>query len=224
MPELKIPPKREPGLRLLQQLSPEAASGLLAAIEHGIHGVRPDQAIAAGFPEIPGLSQADIEGILGTLLSLYRVRAGADVSDEQFLSDVCDFAQSPERGPHRIPEKATAEFRDRLSKFLSISDLVRAAKAMVLRYEHEHPLCRVRILTDARPLFPEDASAPPDAAVIFHVLKVAYHDPDRISEMFFGLDENDLETLKKAIARAEAKAQSLRNLLSTSGVKVISPE
>lgn len=224
LPELRIPPKRQPGLAKLQALSAEVASSLLAAIQKGVHQVRSEHAAAADLPEIAGLTHADTEEILGTLLSLYRVRANAEVTNEQFIEDVCDFMLSQERGEQRLPQTAKGEFSDRLRKFLSIDDLTRAAKAIVLRYEHEHPICRVRILTDARPLFAEDPNKLPEAAVIFHLLKIAYHDPDDIRETFFALDETDLEQFKNAIVRAESKAETLRKFLESAGVKVISPE
>lgn len=224
MPDLRIPSKRQPGLSKFQALSEEVADMLFAAIQANVHQVRSEQPAAAELPQIVGLTHAEVEEILGTLFSLYRVRANADVTNEQFITDVCDFMLSVERGEHRLPQTAISAFSERLRKFLSIDDLTRAAKAMVLRYEHEHPLCRVRILTDARPLFAEDASKSPEAAVIFHLLKIAYHDPDQIREIFFALDETDLADLKNAITRAESKAGSLRKLLESAGVKVISHE
>jgi len=183
---------------------------------------KPSETLAGSdLPKISGLSSTDEREILDTLLDLYRVRAVADVSIEQFLLDVCEFLQSPDSEKFHLPEADVGPFTERLKKFLSVEPLNRAAKATTLRYEHERTLCAVRILTDVRPVFEDAKINRPDTAVIFHMLKLAYHESNEVREMFISLDENDLEELKEAIRRAELKYKSLKDLLTTAAIKVI---
>jgi hypothetical protein len=99
-----------------------------------------------------------------------------------------------------------------------------AAKSTVLRYEQERTVHAVRIFTDARPIFGPGAESP-EAAIILYNLKIAFHHAGRgIEEIFFSLDENDLQQLKKAIQRAELKAASLGSVLAKAKVKVFNLE
>ena len=227
LPDIKIPEKWQPGLTKLQELSEDEAASLFNAIQSSLHHVRYEQATAVEISQLVGMPLPNAEAILGTLTFLYRVRANAlvnaEVTSEQFINDICKSMRPTDRGESRSPE-AISRFSDRLTKFLSIESLALAAKATVLRLDHEHPLCQVRILTDARPIFGPDVSKSPEAAVIFHLLKVSYHDQQRIREIFFALDETDLQQLKNALSRAESKADSLKKLLEAAGAKVIGAE
>ncbi len=221
MPELEIPAEHQRGLAKLHGLSSERAGELLAAIQLAARKADTDRISPSGIPDIPGLPPRDKEEIFETVLSLYRVRTKAEVSIEEFITDISDFLQSPESTEFQITTEEAGKLADRLKEFLSIDALNFFAKATIPRYEHERTLHDLRILTDARPVFGEDPSGSPEAAVIFHMLKIAYHQSNRIEEIFFSLDENDLDYLKEMVLRAELKAKSLQNALSAGHIKVI---
>jgi len=208
-------------LQKLHKLPDHLASKLLADIKSAASEKLSEMLAGSDLPKISGLSPTDERDILDTLLSLYRVRAIADVSIEEFLQDVCEFLQSPSSKEFHLPKADVGEFAERLKKFLSVEALSRAAKATILRYEHERTLCSVRILTDVRPVFEDAKINRPDTAVIFHMLKLAYHESDEVREMFISLDENDLEALKQATLRAELKYKSLKDMLTAAAIKVI---
>lgn len=82
----------------------------------------------------------------------------------------------------------------------------------------------MRILTDIRPIFGNNVEEPPEAVVIMHTLKMAYHRGGRVDEVFFAMDETDLGDLKAAVARAELKAKSILATLAKTQLKVITEE
>jgi hypothetical protein len=128
--------------------------------------------------------------------------------------------------PSDFPATAEAigKFRKRVQEFLVIGGITRSAKTDLLRYEHERSVHSLRILTDVRPVFGNNVEEPPEATVIIHTLKLAYHRGGRLEEAFFGMDESDLQNLKEAVARAELKAKSIRAALAKAQLKVISEE
>ncbi len=71
-----------------------------------------------------------------------------------------------------------------------------------------------------RPVFGSDVEKPPGVVVVTHTLKVAYHRAQELEEIFFALDEEDLQELKKAVVRAESKAKSIRAALASSQLRV----
>ena len=220
MPELRIPSDEQAGLAKLQSISDDVASRLLAAIQSAASRAETDGLTIANLAEVSDLSKADQESILDTLLSLYRVRAFSEVSLDEFIADVCDAMISAERPDFSPTDEAVRRLKDRLGRFLGIEDLDRAAKATVLRYEHERTVHGLRILTDARPVFGGDVSKAPEAVVINHTLKLSYHYSGRIKEAFFAFDEKDLQELKRAVERAQSKAASLCTMLAKAEVKV----
>jgi hypothetical protein len=221
--DLRIPPEHQRGLQKLYELSDESAAELLLSIQLAAGKEESDRLTLSTLSEIRGLPRKQEGEILDTISSLYRVRATADVSFEEFVSDICDSLRSPDSKDFRLPKEGVERFAKRLSKFLSVEALNRAVKATILRYEHERTLCSVRILTDARPVFGNDGVERPEAVVIFHMLKIAYHDSNNVREIYFSLDENDLQAVKKAVLRAELKSDSLRDALAAGKLKVITP-
>ncbi len=221
MPELHIPDEAQRGLAKLHGLSDEVASRLLSSIELVASKAESDSLAASGLGVIPGMSDEDKEKILDTLQSLHRVFANAEVSLDEFVADVCDFLTSDESTEFRLASSEVERASDRLKKFLRIGGMSRAAKARILRYEHERTLHDVRILTDARPVFGNDVAVRPEAAVVFHMLKIAYHGAHGVKQVYFSLDGEDLEELKKAVLRAETKAKSLREALAAGNIRVI---
>ena len=220
MAQLRVPPDEQVALVKLQNLSEPIASKLVEAIGSAAAKTKTDGLRVEDLPEIPSLPRTEVEQILDTVLSLYRVRAYSDVSLDEFVVDVCDSMRVSERKDFSRTSEAIEHFKGRLAQFLGLEDVNRAAKSTVLRYEQERSVHSLKFLTDARPVFGNDVTKSPEAAVILHTLKIGYHHAGRIGEAFFAFDENDLEELKKAIQRAESKASSLRTALARAQLKV----
>jgi hypothetical protein len=221
--DLRVPDEYQRGLGRLHSLSETEAVELLASIKSAVSKEHSDNLSPSDVTRVEGLSAADIEEILETIVSLYGVRANADVPTEEFIDDVVGFLQSPSSEVFRLPEESAEKFRTRLKKFLNIEPLIKASKARILRYEHERTFCTARIFTDARPVFEDDSVGRPELAVIFHMLKMSYHEGGRVKDIYISLDENDLDELRKVIKRAEVKSKVLREALGAGHLKVITP-
>lgn len=224
LPALNIPSEHQSGLARLHNLEEGVASSLLTAIKAAAETSRKDSVSVEELEPIHGLNQSDAEEILDTLTSLYRVRASADVTVSEFVTDVCESMRYGVRKDLRLSEAELPKFKERITKFLSLDILNRLTKGVILRYDHEHPFCTARILTDARPVFGIDPQEPPESIVIFHMLKIEYHEGRSIREIYFALDESDLTKLENLIDRAKKKAASLLKALTASNMKIVSPD
>ncbi|MFI5111484.1 MAG: hypothetical protein ACHP9S_01555 [Terriglobales bacterium] len=199
------------GLVILARLDESVTQTLLAEIQRAPDAV----------PAIASLSAQEAEHVMDALTSAYQARAYFDVPLSEFVSDVCETLRNhDELNPNDEPR-----FRERLEKFLKVDALDVAAKASVLFGEHEHLLCTARILTDARPVYGEVVDGAPKAFVLIHSLKIEYHGAGgNLHEMYFRLGSGDLISLRELIDRAEAKANSLREVFDATRIRVIDPQ
>lgn len=224
LPILSIPEQFQAGLAKLRELNEDTASSLLAAIESLAQESGKDSLSSQQLPPIKHLSQEDAQTILDGLTFLYRVRASSDATVAEFVSDASEAMRYGAVPRYKVPEGAITNFRDRINKFLSLESLNTLSKAIILRSEHEHTLCSARILTDIRPVFGPDPNAAPQTAVIFHMLKLAFHEASSIKEIYLALDESDLAELENLVERAKKKALSLHTILASRNMRVVDPE
>ena len=225
MPILRIPQEHQTGLVELALLSDQVASKLRTALSAAAQKTEGRTVSAEDLGPISGLSRADVERITDAIVGLNFARVYSDVDVGDFAKDVTQSMESA--GPSDFPKAQGAidQFRKRIQEFLTIEGITRSAKTDVLRYEHERSVHSLRILTDIRPIFGNSAEEPVEAVVIMHTLKMAYHRGSRLEEAFFGMDENDLQQLKEAVARAELKAKNIRAALAKGQrLKVITEE
>ena len=210
MPLLNIPEEDRVGLVLLRDMSEDVFSSVLLELEQS-----PDS-----IPSVSGLTEEQSQLLKESVDTMYTIRASADVSVDQLVSDVWDAF----RGPNDTSE-GEQKLRERLTRILGIDPLNVAAKAVLLHNEAEHDFCEARILTDIRPVFGDDPSASPEALIIMHTLKVSYHTAaSRAQEIYLTMGSADLQLLTDAIDRAKKKAESLRSVLSPTKLRLIDPQ
>ena len=109
----------------------------------------------------------------------------------------------------------------RLAELFRTPVLELFAKAVSLRAEDERSYCKSRILTDLRPIFSDDESAEPMAALIRHTLKFDVHTDGDIKSISISIDTRGLSELVTAIARAAQKAASLAEIARDSNLQLI---
>lgn len=211
MPGLSIPKSDQVGLARLREMPEDLFQSLLLEIDRA----------PGSTPKVENLSPDDAKQVMDAVNSMYQVRAYAEVSLEEFVSDVCDaLVEDSELKLDEVPR-----FRERLKRVLDVEALNIVAKAVALLGEHEHLFCSVRIITDARPVYGKSVSEPPDAMIITHILKIDYHGAGgHLDEIYIGLGSNDIKELRSALDRAEEKARSLQVAFEASKIRFIDPQ
>jgi hypothetical protein len=85
--------------------------------------------------------------------------------------------------------------------------------ALDLMYEHENLLQSVRVITDIRPVFSEDADLI-EGSVVSHTLRLRYDSTEGDHSISIAMDEADIRELERQCKRALLKAQTAKVLMT----------
>ena len=111
--------------------------------------------------------------------------------------------------------------RKRITVVLGIESLGLVVKAQDVLVAHARTYARARILSDIRPVFGNDVSAQPPAAVIVHMLNMIYNRAGRRENFTVALDEKDINQLIEVLERARVKNKTLKEIIEKSGLRYI---
>ncbi len=110
---------------------------------------------------------------------------------------------------------------------LNTTAVRRFAKAIDLRNSYEKILADSRVISDIRPVFPDEGEIPRivDAAMVNHTLKLTYFPGERglPGEIHIAVDTVDLKNLREQIDRALEKESAARALIEKGGAIVLEP-
>jgi len=221
---LNIPRKYHEGIKLLVGLDNSAESEILASLKGAPPTLSRSSLVSNVMGALKNIPLAVVEPIVQALLSLYTVSAALEyTSVDAFADDICRAVEGGRLVPNFDPD-SQRRFKERLSRFLGLKNLGLVAKGLDLLSEHERLLCSARLITDIRPIFGTDPTRSPEAAIIFHVVMVRYHEGGELKQLTMALDDKDIKSLKATIDRAEHKASSLRSLLAEKAIQCLETE
>ena len=216
---IQIPKRHIPTLAKIQLLSDDDVDRLKAALEVAIPKRDAEEMALQLASMVPGIPPQDLVSIIDTVYSLYHVREFSEVSNTRFLNDLVHAMRTADLLPDKQDVK---EIRGRLQKLLGIENIRILSKALKLQREGERLFCGAQILSDLRSIFSEDVGVKPSAAVVSHTLKLSYHEHGQHKEFFVILEKDDLEALKEVVERAQAKEETLGNVLEDAGIQNLS--
>ena len=84
-----------------------------------------------------------------------------------------------------------------------------SVKGLEVLADHEQVYVRSRVLTDIRPIFDEDATAPLLGSLVINTLKLTIRTDGHISGLCVALDIEDLKELRGVIDRAILKSSEM---------------
>jgi hypothetical protein len=205
------------GLVKLLRLPDTAVAELLSALNDEAsltwRGADLAERVAA---QVNTASNEDVNDVIEALTGLYSIVASVDVPPDVFIDDVYEAVEETEKLKLSVSDQA--KFKKRLAELFERKVVQVAAKARLVFIEHEHYLCYARIMSDIRPVFGEDVSAAPMAAMVVHTLKLGYHENDEVKEFFVALDPSSLERLSDLIDRAKVKQKTLESILRSANL------
>jgi len=226
MAKLNIPVQYRLGVSMIRQLDDRNVQDIRSALDRILgsgtqgedlaFGKKLDEIATAAASSITQTKPLDLKRVGEALVALYTVKSMRDVSVEEFSDYVCDSMESLDQEELRLPHAEREQFKARLITLLSADVFGIASKVLDLRTDDERVFCHARILTDLRPVFGSQIEDGPKGMVVVHLLKLGYHAGSADHHEFFvSLDSDDLQTLRKVIDRAEAKARSLKSAVSS---------
>lgn len=219
MAVLNIPESQSAIFKKLSALTDQQFADLIK----GLGGMRASLSIetfskrlAAATTSIPA---EDIDDYVTLLCGLYPVMENFDKSSQQVAGDIRETLKQIKRLDF-APDEAT-QVGSRMEKLLGIGNAIAVtAKALDVTTEHQNVFCGVKIYSDIRPIFSPSANSV-EGAVVLHSLNISYHQGRDHKEIYFALEDGELNELKTAIERAEKKAKLLRDAISKSGINYL---
>lgn len=173
------------------------------------------------------IDKDDLEEIVQFLLSLYRVRSIREADVSELITDVQQSLQAERKLDFAPKDGNWSVLTKRLDYLLRLDQsLGITAKAFDVMSQHDHLFVGLgtRIMTDIRPVFLDDLSQPPTAAVIVHTLKIVYHSGEDHKEFFVALDTDDVNELRNLLDRADQKASALQEILKRTPMQYLDAE
>lgn len=142
------------------------------------------------------------------------------IETEENISEIANEIANIAVNDEIIESSLQNKLEKHLYAFLRSKQLFYASKVNGLLTEYGNLFLRARIVTDIRPVFgirPEEA---PEAGVIIHNLHIHYqaHSEGDHKDFYIALDSKDIQILKAALERAEAKEKSLQQLYEKTGL------
>jgi hypothetical protein len=209
-----VPTQHQNEFKLLRDLDDDSAQVLLDGVLTA-PAARTIEDLAtwvdAQNPVKDSVRQPSSEGLLFAVGGLRRLVSlyGRDPSD---LADLV--ARSKDLG--KSSAKARERLRARLLSLLTAEPLTRVVTALDLKIEQERRFLGARVITEIRPIFRDDVSGPPAAALIASTLRLEYSHADGTSGVvFLTLDDDDLDRLGHIVDRAKQKSASLSRYLES---------
>jgi hypothetical protein len=157
------------------------------------------------------------QSIKEAAFSLLISRADRRVSLEEFLSSLIEaISLDP-----AFDKTLTGTLHQRIAEILSIENLDLIARAHDVLLEHPQTFASARIVSDIRPVFGDSVDKPPAAAVLVHMLNIAYYSARRRERFAVALDEKDLDKMIDVLERARTKAKTLRSMIKAQDIPYI---
>jgi hypothetical protein len=152
------------------------------------------------------LSPNVIYNMIATISGLYLYAERKKLDKEDLVQEACEVIS--------VEPSSKSKLKSRLFEILSIDSLGITTKACDVMTNHDNCFCNARVLTDIRPVFKPTIEDGPSAAVITHLLQIAYHKghPDNQHKSIrIALDSSDIDEMIKVLQRAQKKESSIKN-------------
>ncbi len=210
-----IPPTHRAALVVLAELTQEAFQSLCDTLESLPATLQRDEM----FTRIQAVLRSEDAGkandLLSALLGAATLKGRREVEAKELAKAVA-YQDSLD-----ITTSTREVLTERLFRLLQIRSVAKVAKAFDMLFEHERVFHGARVITDIRPVFPDDVSEGADGAVLLHTLKLDLHVASGSSELYVALDSRDLQRLKQVLQRALEKDRELRKFLAAAGLALL---
>lgn len=214
---MRVPPTYRAPLTEFGKLSDEQAQSLLAALQAAPPRSTHTELEAHLAQADVGLPEDDLLLMLQALISLYSVGSGSGWTTTTVAEQV---ARSPDLD---LDDAERTRFVERVGAALRVDALFLAAKTLDVMTEHANVFVGARVLTDVRPIFRDDVSETPAAAVLMQTLKLNYISNGELRTFYAAMDEEDVQKLVKILQRAADKGATLRGLVGEPALPIYLP-
>lgn len=206
-PDVRIPTRAVPTMRLLASLDETQQGNLEAAFSQTPASSSVDELRTRVRAVLDADEPDETAGrIVGEVFGLASLAVSHNYSMQGLAESV---AAAPQLDLEDDNRASFAEFFRRLLVSPAVKTI---GKATDLAGEYERTAHTVRVVAELVPVFDEPDNEPV-GAVLMHRLRLTYWKNAKVEEIDIAFDSDQLKELGKAVARAEAKARSLEQML-----------
>lgn len=160
----------------------------------------------------------EVDGVMRQLMFLYNIRRVRTLSVKDLLEGLLyDITTADQRWTSEEITRWKA-LEPQLSNLFSLQNVSTIVKALNLAYDYADILQNVKILTDIRPVFKEDASDILGAIVSF-TLRLYLDGREGSKSLSIALDKEDVEKLKQICERALEKAKTAKSFMHKNNIQ-----
>lgn len=212
--DFKIPDEHRKAFARLARIEPSAFESIRAILSTSapcLHLTdlrrRVREAFLSVLPNDAHLGDALVA--LGTTAS--RLEFGSELTGTEVLNGVASAVTSAEG----LTEQERSILLDRVGALANLPVLRVSSKSTALQLAHSRVFTSSKIMTDLRPVFGEPVDGTDPLFMIIHQLQITALHNDEKEEIFFAMDDRDLEKLGEMVSRARSKAAQLRQTLKS---------
>lgn len=226
MTAISVPDAYQSGIISLLYLSEEQFQHLVTALKNAKPSLTASGLVSQLNSVALTIKLRDIREIVEALVCMFPLYSTSDVSayefSERISAGVNEFTDIDEV---LISLEEKDILTNRLAQLFSIDKSIGiTSKANEVLVDNNHTYCHSRILTDIRPIFPNDLEITPSEVVIVHNLKISFMEDGQKREFFAAMNPTNLKELKVAIERAELKVKSIQKVMEKAGVQYLADE
>jgi hypothetical protein len=165
------------------------------------------------------LNNLDLDYLINSTLIMNRVKETSDLNSNEFIEKILTSIKKDIKKD--LIEDLDFDFlKVKFSELIKISSINRISVAKQAFFDFQNLVYDTGIQTDIRPIYDETKNSI-NGFVITQNIKVQYNAEDRIRELYFALDRNDLIKLKDQIDLALKKEKLLVKDMKKTGVEFI---
>jgi len=219
-----VPDVHKTAFKRLVLLDPKLRRSIINSIQHTEPKFKVDSIAKEIIAKI-GLPLEEVRSHVLVILSLFRTKKTGKLSSDEFSKLVVEAAKTILAGENPGFTLEWQSLEEDIKTIVELqSSLGTTLKAEELCAEFDKYFIDCRILTDVRPVFLEDRSAPPSAIIINHTLKICFITKDIEESIYIAMQSNGIEELMKELKNAITKENSIKKAIATSGIKILSDE
>ena len=160
----------------------------------------------------------EVNSVMRQLMCLYTIRRMHDLSAKDLLEGLLHSIATSEPCWTEDEISRWRALEPQLNNLFSLPNVSTIVKALDLAYDYTDLLQDVKILTDIRPVFNEDASGILGALVSF-TLRLSLDGREGRKSLSITVDEKDVEKLKQICDRALKKAETAKDFMCKHNIK-----
>jgi len=211
MSKLRIPESFREGFKILSSLSEVDFKNLLKTLSKTEKGTLPEE-LSSKISENTNIDKNITREIARILFSIYSLKEKFGENISQLINELL---LALKNANVEIGTKAKwSKLEERLNNLLSYDENIgNTFKALKLLSDYDRIFIESKIITDIRPAFNDSDNLTTNTALIVHNLKIGFNNDGQQEELYFALDSNDLDELRKQIERAKKKEEMLKSTL-----------